>query len=306
MSLVTAISRISLTTADAKGAAAFYEAAFGFERIAEEERDEAFAELMGLPGAKASAVVLRLGEQEIELVAFRPEGKPYPADSASNDLWFQHFAIVVADVAAAFGRLSGQKGWTPISVDGPEKLPASSGGVTAFKFRDPEGHPLELLSFPPETVPPQWQGRAGVCQGAGVCLGIDHSAIAVAATGSSAGFYQQLGFRVVGRSLNHGKAQERLDDADGAVVEVTALQCGSAAPHLELLHYQRPTGRPAPSWRSNDVAKTRLLLDAPDVQAVAAAVVKAGSGQIVSRPPDGNGALIRDPSGHDLVVQTGV
>ncbi len=42
---------------------------------------------------------------------------------------------------------------------GPERLPARSGGVSAFKFRDPDGHPLELLAFPPEAVPPIWRDR---------------------------------------------------------------------------------------------------------------------------------------------------
>ena len=42
--------------------------------------------------------------------------------------------------------------FTTISRNGPEALP---GGVVAFKFRGPDGHPLELIQFPwpdPRTV----------------------------------------------------------------------------------------------------------------------------------------------------------
>ena len=65
-----------------------------------------------------------------------------------DDVRFQHFAIVARDMRAAFERLRNFAGWTRISRGGPRRLPASSGGVTAFKFRDPEGHPIELLHFP--------------------------------------------------------------------------------------------------------------------------------------------------------------
>lgn len=45
------------------------------------------------------------------------------------------------------------------------RLPESSGGVTAFKFRDPDGHPLELLAFPDGKVPSRWgaQPDAELC-----------------------------------------------------------------------------------------------------------------------------------------------
>ena len=82
-------------------------------------------------------------------------GPPYPAGSRSPDLWFQHFAIVVSDMDAAYARLRAA-GVPPISFGGPETLPEQNGGVRAFKFREPDGHPLELLWFPPG------QGRANL------------------------------------------------------------------------------------------------------------------------------------------------
>ena len=89
-------------------------------------------------------------------------------------------------------------------------LPESSGGVTAFKFRDPEGHPLELLAFPTHRTPPRWQAAAHP----GLFLGIDHSAISVRNTERSLAFYRQLGLRLSAGSLNERNEQQHLDALD--------------------------------------------------------------------------------------------
>ena len=57
-------------------------------------------------GRGAEEVVMRLGAQDIALVRFTGPGRPYPPDSRSNDLWFQHLAIVVTDMDAAYAQLS--------------------------------------------------------------------------------------------------------------------------------------------------------------------------------------------------------
>jgi catechol 2,3-dioxygenase-like lactoylglutathione lyase family enzyme len=261
---------------------------------------------MGVEGAKARARRLRPGDQMIEFLSFARPGLPYPADSASDDPWFQHIAIVVSDMEAAYARLSGCDRWTPITRPAPQKLPASSGGVTAFKFRDPEGHPLELLAFPPEGFPPYWQEAA---RRRGPCLGIDHSAIVVASTARSVEFYEQvLGFSVGARSLNRGKEQDQLDAVSGAVVEVTALAPGSTEPpHLELLCYVSAASRPATAGLcSNDVAATRLVLEMNDrldiEQKLTAARAHFISSGIVTLENDRRATLISDPDGHALLL----
>ena len=75
-------------------------------------------------------------------------GRPYPPDSTSTDLWFQHMAIIVNDMRDAYQRVMANRRFRPISRHGPVRLPGNSGAVTAFKFRDHDGHPLELLAFP--------------------------------------------------------------------------------------------------------------------------------------------------------------
>ena len=128
-------------------------------------------------------------KQSISCSSIRPAG-PIHACSSPDDTAFQHFAIVVSDMDLALAQLRGAPGWTPISIGGPQRLPQRSGGVTAFKFQDPDGHPLELLAFPEHAVPPHWTERSAY----GIFLGIDHSAISVRDTAISTAFYQSLGF----------------------------------------------------------------------------------------------------------------
>ncbi len=305
---VIRIGRISFTTADADRLGAFYRQAFGFEAMETEHHGgESFARLTGVEGAQTRALPLRLGEQTIELLAFTRHGAPYPADIGCDDPRFQHIAIVVADMEAAYLRLCACAGWTAITRPAPQRLPASSGAVTAFKFRDPEGHPLELISFPPDNVPPRWRQAP---HRNGPSLGIDHSAIVVSDTAQSVAFYQQvLGFSVVGGSLNRGREQEQLDAVPGAVVEVTALDPGAEnPPHLELLCYRSPglpRGAPA-ALRSNDIAATRLTLEVDDVPGLeprlAAARVRFISTGTVALPDNRPALLVRDPDGHTLLL----
>jgi catechol 2,3-dioxygenase-like lactoylglutathione lyase family enzyme len=303
---LTRISRISFTTADADRLGSFYRQAFGFETTETEHySDRSFAQLTGIDGAQGRALRLRLGEETIELLEFTRRGAPYPADIGCDDPRFQHIAIVVADMESVYLRLRECGGWTAITRPAPQRLPAGSGAVTAFKFRDPEGHPLELLAFPPDNVPPRWREAL---QRHGPCLGIDHSAIVVSGTAPSIAFYQQvLGFCVIGGSLNRGREQEQLDAVPGAVVEVTALDPGPGIPpHLELLCYESPglpRGAPA-ALRSNDVAATRLTLEVDDLAGVDHRLATArviSTGTVVLRD-NRSALLIRDPDGHALLL----
>ena len=247
---------IARVVPDLGAAQAFYVEALGFTAAGRASVPTSVLAALGLAGERAEYASLRLGRETVYLVRFAMPGQPYPADSASDDAWFQHLAIVVSDMDAAYARLQSVPGWTPITQGGPQLLPPGNGGVRAFKFRDPAGHPLELLWFPPG------QGRAMWQHGSGVTLGIDHSALAVRSGTASLRFYRGLGFTENHRSRNRGPAQSRLDALPAADVEVIGLRIpGSAGAGLELLRYH-PPGRPART-RPRDQVTDLTVLAAP-------------------------------------------
>lgn len=268
----------------------FYQAAFGFLRPGR-----------GLTPA-ISGVELRLSSQAIRLIRAQPGGRLYPADVAGWNSLFQHIAIVVADMARAYTHLSALPGWKPISTSGPQGLPAASGGVSAFKFRDPEGHPLELIAFPRGAVPPQW-----LMASQDVCLGIDHSAISVSSTATSIDFYESLGLDRGGGSLNVGREQAALDDVPDAVVEVTALMPAQTTPHIELLRYQGDFDRSVPAQAPNDATATRLVLTV-ESRAILETICAHASSALLSGPELHEDslyrALLHDPDGHLIYLET--
>ena len=299
---ICSLSRIILICRDADRLAAFYTRAFGFDVVDERPRaDPGFSKLIGRVDGHAWMRMLQLGEQRLELAQVAPAGRAYPDGVAGYDPLFQHFAMVVPDMAAAFAALQSVGGWSAISADGPQILPASSGGVTAFKFRDPEGHPLELLEFPPggaatdRAVP---SGRA--------CTGIDHSAISVCDTARSIAFYDRLGLVRAGGSLNSGPEQEKLDGITEAVVEVIALAPPMhRVPHVELLCYRGDFPRHHAMADPADAASTQLVF-AVTGEAFAALVANNG-GAVINTALCSDGlsrALLRDPDGHLLCLET--
>jgi catechol 2,3-dioxygenase-like lactoylglutathione lyase family enzyme len=304
---VSSLSCIVLICRDAERLAEFYTHAFGFVPLNDSPKSEpGFGSLIGVANGQVRMKKLRLGGQYVGLAQPEPCGRRYPDNVPGWDPLFQHFAIVVSDMATAVAALRVIPGWTAISIDGPQTLPASSGGATAFKFRDPEGHPLELLAFSPAAKPSNWATRS-----AKACLGIDHSAISVADTGRSVAFYNGLGLTCTAGSLNVGPEQQKLDGIADAVVEVTALTPTStpthSVPHVELLCYRGNFDRRKVLANADDVAATQLVFaaarDAYDVliERNRAAIVH---GPIVSELGASH-ALLRDPDGHWICLQHG-
>lgn len=269
------VTQLTRVVADLGVADNFYCTALGFRRVSRGAED----------------VQLQLGAESLALVQPRPAPTAYPANSRSNDLWFQHLAIVVADMDRAYTHLCACPGWQPISTGGPQSLPASSGGVRAFKFRDPDGHPLELLWFPAVQTRTEWQARGSA---AALFLGIAHTALAIAETRRSLRFYAQLGWTLRYRSLNRGAGQARLDGLEGARVRVLGLRAVSPeGPGIELLAY-RPPGRPSDEHAANSLASDRTVLGRSDQFAGATAV---------SASPASQPLHLTDPDGHRLLVQ---
>jgi catechol 2,3-dioxygenase-like lactoylglutathione lyase family enzyme len=304
------VAAIGITVADMDEALAFYTGVLPFHIVADTEvAGEAFEHLFGVFGLRARIVRLRLGSEEIELIDYlAPEGRPIPADSRSNDRWFQHIALIVSDMDAAYARLREHK--VQHASSGPQTLPdwnPNAGGIKAFYFKDPDGNHVEILQFPPGKGDPRWQQAGGA-----LFLGIDHSAIVVDDTDASLAFYRdRLGLKVAGESENWGPEQEHLNNVFGARLRITALRA-PAGPGIELLEYLAPSdGRPAPAdTRANDLWHWQVDLVTKDVTA-AAAPLRAGHDRLVSPgvvalPANGlgfhAGLMTRDPDGHAMLL----
>jgi len=276
-----------------------------FEPIADLEQSGRDFELaVGVFGARARTVTLQLGAATIALTEYlAPRGRPVPPDFRPNDALFQHVAIIVSDMDQAYQRLR-LRGVTYGST-GPERLPdwnANAGGINAFYFRDPDGHFLELLQFPPDKGPPEWHRHEPLF------LGIDHTAMVSSDTDRSLRLYRDvLGMRIAGESENFDVEQEHLNNVFGARLRITSLRAG-AGPGIELLEYLAPrTGRAAPpDLAANDIAhwQTTLLTSALDgVPALARrhllslvspfAIASTGNAAEASM-------LVRDPDAHAL------
>ena len=242
-----AITAFRLVTADPARLAHFYRA-IGFDVGEAATIPAADMKLLGLSGA-GSRIAMSLGRSRVDLERFDQPGHPYPRDTTTCDLVFQHLALVTDDAEAAWRRAR-EVGATPIGREGPVTLPKSEGGVTAVKFRDPEGHPLEFLQFPPGANP-NWKG-AGM-------MGIDHSAISVSDVAASRRFYARHGLSEANATVNRGPAQDALDGLDGVEVAVVPMNPTDNPPHIEMLGYRLPVGRALHRLSANDLAATRIV-----------------------------------------------
>jgi catechol 2,3-dioxygenase-like lactoylglutathione lyase family enzyme len=305
---VRGVGAIGITVSDLDRARSFYGDVLGFETVAEREvAGEAVERLHGVFAARLRVARLRLGDEALELTEYlAPAGRPIPVDARPDDHWFQHVAIVVRDLDLAYARLREHD--VRHASPGPQRLPdwnPAAGGIRAFYFRDPDGHFLELIEFPPGKGDPRWQAA-----GDALFLGIDHTAIVVDDTERSLSFYRDgLGLRVAGASENHGPEQERLNGIFGARLRITTLRAPEG-PGIELLEYLAPrAGRPRPAdARANDLLHWQTDLRVGDAEKTAGAARESGGGWIspgaVALDDESlgfaRGALVADPDGHAL------
>jgi catechol 2,3-dioxygenase-like lactoylglutathione lyase family enzyme len=308
------VGPIVITVSDLDRSVEFYTDVLSFQKeFVREARSDSFDRLVGLFGTNVRVAGLKLGAETIELVEFRtPQGRPIPADSHSDDRWFQHIAIVVRDMDAASSRLRAHK-VKQIST-APQILPAwnpNAAGIKAFYFYDPDDHPLELISFPLDKGDPRWR-QVGL--DSTLFLGIDHTAIAVKDTDRSVAFYRDLlGFRVVGESLNYGPEQEQLNHVFGSRVLITSLRAPSG-PGIEFLEYVTPqTGRAFPAeTQADDLWSIDTTVRTADLPAAVAELRKRKITFVSSEPAEvaplsdtsARGVLIRDPDGHGLLLRS--
>ena len=304
--LVTAVDAVGMTVTDMDRSVAFFSTVLPFQKVSDVEvSGEDYERLEGVFGLRMRVVRMRLGDESLVLTEYiAPKGRPIPVDSRSNDRWFQHVAIIVSDMDRAYQWLREHK--VEHASSGPQRLPdwnPKAGGIRAFYFKDPDGHPLEILQFPPEKGAAKWHRQTDQ-----LFLGIDHTAIVVSDTDASLKFYRDvLGFTVAGESENYGTEQEHLNNVFGARLRITSLRA-AAGPGIEFLEYLTPRdGRAAPAdLRANDVVHWQTELVTSD-DGKAAEALRAGRFDVVSpgvvQVPEHElgfkqALLVRDPDGH--------
>ncbi|MEI6410494.1 MAG: VOC family protein [Bacteroidota bacterium] len=308
---VTAVTGVSITVGNLDREIDFFVKNLDFKKIKTEKlTGKSAAALFGLGDKKIAVeiVTLQLGQEQIRLLHFegtRP-ARPVPSDTRSNDLWFQHLAIVVSNMDTAYQKLLKNKVQHVSTF--PETLPdylPNAAGIKAFYFRDPEGHNLELIWFPPGKGAPKWQAAPN----APTFLGIDHTAIAISDTDNSLVFYRDLlGLVVGGHSENYGTEQEHLNQMFGARLDINGLHAEMGF-GVEFLRYIAPPGgrtippdsQPTDLWHY----QTEFLVD--DMPGLLQKLGKLGMSKIstsVTEVDDAQTLLVRDPDGHAVLFRT--
>lgn len=307
-SVVTAVESVGMTVSDMDRAVDFYSQVLSFKKVSDVEvLGSEYEQLQGLFGVRMRVVRMQLGSESIDLTEYlTPKGKPFPIDTRSNDRWFQHMAIVVSDMDKAYQHLRQFK--IQHASTAPQRLPdwnKAAAGIRAFYFRDPDGHYLEVIYFPPGKGDPKWQQSVDQ-----IFLGIDHTAIVVANTDASLKFYRDLlGMRLAGESENYGTEQEHLNNVFGARLRISGLRA-LTGPGIEFLEYLTPKdGRPIPlDEHSNDLLHWQTTLTVKDIGSMAQ---RLRSSQSTFISPDiviipgqtlgfKKGFLVRDPDGHTM------
>lgn len=304
--LVGAVDAVGMTVDNMDRSLEFYTKVLSFEMVSDVEvAGPTYERLQGVFGLRMRVVRLRLCGEFLELTEYlAPKGRPIPVDSRSNDRWFQHVAIIVSDMDRAYAWLRQHK--VQHASTGPQRLPdwnPNAGGIKAFYFKDPDGHSLEVLWFPPGKGDPKWHITTNK-----LFLGIDHTAIVVDDTEASLKFYRDLlGLKIAGESENYGTEQEHLNNVFGARLRITSLRAASG-PGIEFLEYLSPrTGRIFPTdTQANDLWHWQTKLTIRETLTTAQRVRAANTAFVSPSPvtlPEAtlgfsHGFLVRDPDGH--------
>ncbi|PKN59394.1 MAG: glyoxalase [Deltaproteobacteria bacterium HGW-Deltaproteobacteria-14] len=303
------VTEIATTVADLDASTRFFVDTLGAEVLGTE--DVAGAEvdaLLGVSDVRLRVRALRLGAERLSLLqVVAPAGAPARTGARSNDLDFQHIALVVRDMDAMHTRVT-PAGVASVSVGGPQRIPdtnPAAAGIRAFYFRDRDQRALELIWYPADKGDPRWHATAGP-----LLLGVDHTAIAVADTGRSRAFYEgEIGLQVRGESLNEGVEQAALSGVDGARVRITGLG-GPSGPGVELLEYEQPGPGAAPPPRApTAVGYWETTVHVPDLDATIATLRASGATPVSRRVGRcqtcslGQRAMVfLDPDGHAVRV----
>lgn len=309
-SQITKVDAIGITVKEMDRSIKFYNNVLGFKKVSDNEyKGEAFEKLENVFGLHIRVVRMQLGDEFIELTDYLTTGgRTIPEDQHSNDLSFQHIAIVVSDMDKAYQQL--RKFNVEHVSTSPQTLPKSipgAGGIKAFYFHDADNHNLELIYFPKGKGQPKWQNA-----NSRIFLGIDHTAIGISNTENSQHFYNKLlGIERKGDSWNKGIEQEHLNNVEGASLHITGNRA-AAGPGIEFLQYLNPgPGKIYPAdTRSDDLWSWQTTLFTDDAESLYNKLKSAGyqfvSKEMVHQNINGihsKSFIVRDPDGHAVLIK---
>jgi len=309
--VVSAVDSVDVTVSDMDRAMDFYSRVLSFKKVWDTEVTGAtYENLEGVFGVRMRVVRMQLGDEFIELTEYlAPKGRSITAGARNNDRSFQHIAIIVSDMDKAYAWLRQNK--VEHASSGPQRLPdwnRNASGIKAFYFKDPDGHPLEILEFPVDKGAEKWHRPSSK-----LFLGIDHTAIVVGDTEESLGFYRDLlGMHIVGESENYGTEQEHLSNVFGAHLRITSLRASSGF-GIELLEYLSPRdGNPFPlDEHANDVIHRQTVVVTKSADRAArdllSAKVNFVSSAMIANQTNELGYktafIVKDPDGHAVEIE---
>lgn len=303
------VDAIAITVKEMSRSEKFYTEVLGFKKVSDSTMQGREAEqLTGVFGVNIRIVRMQLGDEFIELTDYLTTGgRSIPEDQHSNDLSFQHIAIVVSDMDKAYAQV---RKFNVVHVSTspqtlPESIPAAA-GIKAFYFNDPDNHNLELIYFPKDKGQNKWHQPT-----VKIFLGIDHTAIAVSNTKQSHHFYTTLlGIEFKGESFNKGNEQEHLNNVEGASLHISGHRAAKG-PGVEFLQYLSPgPGKPYPAdTRADDLWFWQTVLFVDDAEAVYNKLKAAGfsfvSKALVQQQIKNLRTLsfiVKDPDGHAVKI----
>jgi len=305
------LDAIGITVGEMSRSVKFFSKVLDFKKVSDEEVfGQSYEQLEGIFGLRMRIVRMQLGDEFIELTDYLTSGgRTIPEDARSNDLSFQHIAIVVSDMDKAYQHL--RKYMVMHISTGPQTIPASNvaaAGVKAFYFHDLDMHNLELIYFPKGKGQAKWQKSNGK-----LFLGIDHTAIGISNTDSSLRFYKDLlGIERKGDSWNMGMEQAHLNFVEGASLHITGLRAATG-PGIEFLQYLEPgPGKPYPAdSRADDIWHWQTILITDDAAKLYDQLTTYGY-KLISKglvdvhnknEANSKAFIIRDPDGHALLIR---
>ncbi|HET9433207.1 MAG TPA: VOC family protein [Chitinophagaceae bacterium] len=307
---VTKVEAVGITVKDMNTSLKFYTEVLGFKKVSDTEfNGTEFEKLHGVFGLNIRVARLQLGDEFIELTDYLTTGgRSIPEDAKSNDLFFQHIAIVVSDMEKAYRQVKKYNvehvSTSPQTL--PKSIPAAE-GIKAFYFHDPDAHNLELIYFPEGKGQDKWQHSNGK-----IFLGIDHTAIGISSTENSHKFYQDLlGVERKGDSWNKGIEQEHLNNIEGASLHITGYRAATG-PGIEFLQYIKPgLGRPYPKdSRADDIWHWQTTLVVDNATKLYNKLMVEGynfiSKELVHQHINNvhsKSFIVRDPDGHAILVR---